>query len=116
MATFTGKNSATDIDFVLTDSTVGNTAVDDIFGGAATVHSLFLEAPSGTQHYKFYENSDPTVGSTAPDFIFKVTEPVVWTIIEGVSFDNFSYAVVDEPGTGGTTAPTPTCKLHAVVR
>jgi hypothetical protein len=116
MATFTGKSSSTDIDFVLTDDDVDETAVDDIFGGAATVHSLFLDAPSGTTHYKLYNNADPTVGTTHPDFIFRVTEPVVWTIVDGVSFDNFSYAAVQEDGTGGTTAPAVTCKLHAVVR
>ena len=116
MAALTGKHSSVDIDFVLTDENVGSTPVNDVFGGAATVHSLFLDAPSGTQHYRFFDNTAPSVGSTAPDFIFKVTEPVVWTIVDGVSFTNFSYAVADEPGTSGSTGPTPTCKLHAVVR
>lgn len=40
MATLTGKHSSTDIDFVLTDDDVDETAIDDIFGGAATIHSF----------------------------------------------------------------------------
>mgnify|MGYP003112857649 FL=1 len=125
MATKTGKYSATHTDFVLTDDDVDETAVDNVFGGTATVHSLYLDAPSGESAVKLYDNADPTVGTgsaTPPDFIFKVTEPVAWTIVDGITFTNLSYAAVrgdgGDPGygDGGTTAPAVTVKLHATVR
>tara|TARA_R110002020_G_scaffold430186_1_gene639816 strand:+ start:741 stop:1091 length:351 start_codon:yes stop_codon:yes gene_type:complete len=116
MAVFTGKTSLTKTDFVLTDDDVDETAIDDVFGGSATIYTMFMEVPSGTTYLKLYDNADPTVGTTAPDCIFKLTEAVSWTIIEGLEFTNFSYAAVQEDGTSGTTGPGVTVKLHVVVR
>jgi len=116
MAFFTGKSSITKTDFLLTDSDVDETAVDDVFAGSAIIYNMFMEVPSGTTYLKLYDNANPTVGTTAPDCIFKLTEAVSWTIIEGLEFTNFSYAAVQEDGTSGTTGPGVTVKLHAVVR
>jgi len=116
MATKTGKYSATHTDFVLTDDDVDETAVDNVFGGSATVYSMHMDVPSGTTHLRLYDNADPTVGTTEPDFIFKLTEEVCWTIIDGITFNNLSYAAVQEDGTSGNTGPAVTVKLHAVVR
>tara|TARA_Y100001951_G_C11098055_1_gene160444 strand:+ start:35 stop:385 length:351 start_codon:yes stop_codon:yes gene_type:complete len=116
MATFTGKNAITNLDYVLTDSNVNGTAVVDIFGGSSTVYSLFIEAPSGTSFLRIFDTAIVTVGTTEPNIIIKVTEDVMWTIVDGLPFTNFSYACVQENGTAGSTNPAVTIKLHAVVR
>ena len=118
MAVFSGKNSITQTDFIVTDSDVDETAIDDLFGGAAVVYSLFIENASSLAHLKIYDAADPTVGTTAPDIILQAvaSEQIDWQIVDGISFTNFSYACVQEDGTSGTTAPAGTVKLHSVVR
>lgn len=107
MPKFTGKSSITQTDFILKDDAVTATSVDDIFGGAATVHSIHIDNPGAVCWLKLYENVDPTVGTTGPDIILQAdgSEEVVWTIIDGISFTNFSYAAVSAAGTGGTGNP-----------
>ncbi len=120
----TNKNSVTNTDFVLTDLDVdadnnGGTAgdaKDDVFAGAATIHALFIDAPSGTSYLKLYDNPGPTIGTTAPDVILMVKEPCMWTILDGLAFTNVSYGASAEDGTGGTATPAVTVKLHMVVR
>jgi len=77
---------------------------------------MHMVVPSGTTHLRLYDNADPTVGTTDPDFIFKLTEAITWTIVDGITFSNLSYAAVQEDGTSGNTGPAVTVKLHAVVR
>ena len=118
MAFYTGKNSITQTDFILTDNDVDESAVDDVFGGSATVYSLYIENASSLAHLKISDTADPVVGSTAPDIILQAvaSEELMWQVVDGLAFTNFSYACVQEDGTDGTTAPAGTVKLHAVVR
>ena len=120
MAIFSGKKSITQSEFILTDDDVDETAVDDIFGGAGTLHGLHLENTHGATlaHFKAYDNADPTVGTTAPDLIIALpaNTETVWFVSDGIPFTNLSYASVQEDGTSGTTAPAAAVKLHAVVR
>jgi hypothetical protein len=121
----TNKTSVTNTDFILTDLDVdadnnGGTAgdaKDDVFAGAATIHSIFLDASGATTSYlKLYDNPAPTIGTTDPDVILMVKEPCMWTILDGLAFTNLSYGASAEDGTGGTATPTVTVKLHMVVR
>ena len=118
MATFSGKKSLTQIDYLLTDSDVDNTARADVFGGAATVYCLFLEANAGTTYLRIWDKASVSVGSDAPDFIFKLTGNVNWLIADGMPFNNFSYAAVTTSGTAGSSHPADgtTIKLNSVVR
>ena len=120
MAIVSGKKSITQIDFVLSDDDVDETAVDDIFGGAGTIHGFHFENTHGATgaHFKAYDNADPTVGTTSPDLIIHVPANMdtVWYVTDGIAFTNLSYACVQEDGTSGTSAPAAAVKLHAVVR
>ena len=121
MATFTGKKSIAQTDFLLTDTDVRGTGVyvgSDVFGGAATVHNIFIENAGALAYLKIYNVGVPVIGTTVPDIILvaPASEEVVWTIVDGLAFTNFSYAATSTKGTAGTTAPGGTIKLHAVVR
>tara|TARA_R110000824_G_scaffold355254_1_gene542406 strand:- start:261 stop:626 length:366 start_codon:yes stop_codon:yes gene_type:complete len=121
MATFTGKKSIAQTDFLLTDTDVRGTGVyigKDVFGGAAVVHNIFVENSGAIAYLKIYNVGVPDVGTTSPDIILvaPASEEVVWTIVDGLAFTNFSYASVSNKGTGGVSAPAGTIKLHAVVR
>lgn len=107
MPTTTGKRAVVQTDFLLKDDSVTAIPVDDIFGGAAVFHSIHIINPGATCWVKLYDNPDPQVGTTAPDIILQAdgSEEVVWTIIDGISFTNFSYAAVSAAGTGGTGNP-----------
>ena len=120
MAILSGKKSVTQTEFILSDDDVDETAVDDIFGGAGTIHGFHFENTHGATgaHFKAYDNSDPTVGTTSPDLIIHLPANVntVWFVTDGIAFTNLSYACVQEDGTSGTTAPAAAVKLHASVR
>lgn len=57
---------------------------------------------------KIYDNASPTVGTTPPDFIFKVpvNQRRSMVIPDGLDFNDLSFAVVTTGGTAGTTDPT----------
>jgi|TARA_R110000824_G_scaffold241128_1_gene429849 hypothetical protein len=120
MAVTTGKNSTTQKDFLLTDPDVDEVGVDDVFGGSAVIHGIFLENTHGSTaaHFKAYDNAAGVPGTTAPDIMIAIPgdKEHAWFIIDGIFFTNFSYACVQEDGTSGTTAPAAAVKLHAVVR
>tara|TARA_R100000808_G_C2136155_1_gene144495 strand:- start:580 stop:939 length:360 start_codon:yes stop_codon:yes gene_type:complete len=107
MPKFTGKNSIVQTDYLLKDDAVNATAVPDVFGGSAVVHNIHIINAGAVCWLKFYDHADPTVGTTDPDIILQAdgSEEVVWTIIDGISFTNFSYAAVSAAGTGGTGNP-----------
>ena len=63
-------------------------------------------------YLKMWHTASPTVGTTAPNFIFRIPagekrlQPI-GDLATGYSFATvMAYAVVTDPGTGGTTAPT----------
>tara|TARA_R110002012_G_scaffold310487_1_gene518784 strand:+ start:1627 stop:2004 length:378 start_codon:yes stop_codon:yes gene_type:complete len=125
MALLTSKSSITSTDFLLSDTDVdadkngtgvAGDAKDDVFAGSATIHSIFLDAPSGTSYLKLYDNTNPTIGSTAPDIILMVKEPNMWTIVDGIAVTNLSYGATNAGGTAGNTTPAVTVKLFMVVR
>ena len=87
-----------------------------MFAGSATIHSIFLDAPSNTSYLKLYDATDPTIGTTAPDIILMVKEPNMWTIVDGLPVTNLSYGATNAAGTAGNTTPAVTVKLFLVVR
>ena len=115
-----GKKSITQTEFVLTDGDVDEVGVDDIFGGAGTIHGFFFENTHGSTaaHFKAYNATNPTIGTIAPDLIIAcpANTETVWFCTDGLPFTNFSYACVQEDGTSGTTAPAAAVRFHSVVR
>ena len=59
-------------------------------------------------YLKIYDDPAPTVGTSAPAQIVKcpVNTRLAWVCPDGLAFNDLSFAVVIEPGTAGTTAPT----------
>lgn len=59
-------------------------------------------------YLKIYDNGNPIVGTTAPDYIFKVgvNQRRSIVIVDGLDFSILSFAVVVSGGTAGTTSPT----------
>ncbi len=91
-------------------SVTANSASKRIFGNQSViVRSIVMSVGAGEVDYvKMYENANPTIGTTDPDFIFEInasasTERIC---ISGHTANNLSIAAVTAAGTGGTTSPT----------
>ena len=86
-------------------------ANNDVTGAAGTIYQVEIDNsanPTTAAYLKIYDNAAPTVGTTAPDLIFRV--PVNQTrnfvVPSGFDFTNLSFACVTTGGTAGTTPLT----------
>ena len=113
-----GKNSAVQTDFLLTDTAVIATPVDNAFGGAVTIHTIVLNCAGAVAYYKFYDTAAADVGTDDPVIILQADagEITVWNIIDGIALTNLSYAQTNSLGTGGDVAATGTKQLFLHVR
>lgn len=96
-------------EFAIQTVTTG-TATKRVFGDQSVVlAAIGLTAGVGEVNYvKLYENANPTIGTTDPDFIFEIdasasTERIC---VSGHVANDLSVAAVQSAGTGGTTDPT----------
>lgn len=92
------------------DTAANATSEDDVLTGIATVYKIVINnaANSAASFLKLYNNVAPTVGTTAPDGIIKVSAGDTRTIIipKGWSFPTaLSFACVTAGGTAGITGP-----------
>ncbi|RMH78273.1 MAG: hypothetical protein D6681_20265 [Calditrichaeota bacterium] len=116
-------------DFSSTTS-AGATPVNDILLGPGYIHSVTVDnTASGASnvHVKLYDDAGPTVGGTDPAVILPVKAGEHRTFefrcfdssgnyTGGLKFDTaISYAVVQEAGTSGTTAPAATVNVYLTV-
>ena len=70
--------------------------------------------PTAASYVKFYDHLNPSVGTTAPEWCFKIDAGVrrQYVIPEGMAYAiGLSVATVTTPGTAGTVAPTSTVKV-----
>jgi len=95
---------------LIKDTDANATAKTDVTGAAGTVYMVDVDNtgnPADPAYLKIYDDPAPDVGTTDPDWIFKVPvnqrRPIV--IPGGLDFAALSFAVVTSPGTGGTTSP-----------
>lgn len=96
---------------LVVDADADGTAENDMTG---TTGSIFLvdvdnTANAAASFVKLYDAAAPTVGTTAPDWIFKIPASVrrVFACTEGVAFATaLSMACVTAGGTAGATGPT----------
>ena len=97
---------------IVTDTASNATAENDVRSGAATVYLVDVDntANAAVSYTKLYDSASPTVGTTAPDFIFKVTastRKVFVLDMSGVAFTTgLSFATVTAAGTAGTSSPS----------
>lgn len=110
---------------VIYDSDSDSTAETDVAGGSCEVDFIVVDNSANgaqAQHFKMWDAKGPTVGTTAPDFIFKIPAgqvvPLAFDeedsdgIVSGLTFSTaLTYATVQEAGTAGTTAPTSDVKV-----
>lgn len=125
------SNNEQMVDFpdLVIDTDAGATAVRHVFRNSAVAEgsSLSLEdmhiinntsgALAGTVYLKIYDSLDPVVGTTDPEVIIMAPHggAITVDISGGVTIENnVSYAVVQEAGTAGTTAPGTTVTVHLV--
>lgn len=97
---------------IVTDTTSNATSEDDVRGGATTVYMVDVDntANAAVSYVKLYDSASPTVGTTAPDFVFKVTastRKVFVLDMSGIAFTTgLSFATVTAGGTAGTSSPS----------
>lgn len=103
------------------DTDADATAENDVNTGAATVYIIKVDnVNNGSQavFLKLYNNVAPTVGTTAPDMVWRVPGGAAPTIMiaEGINFaTGLSFACVTAGGTGGTTSPTNDVAVSLVI-
>jgi len=78
------------------DEDLKNIVRKDVMGGACTVYSMEIhnDGTGGTKYVKFFDDVNPTMGTTVPDFMFEVannfrsilTFPAGITFVNGLSF------------------------------
>lgn len=96
---------------LIVDDDAGASARTSVTGAAGLLYQIDVDNSANVDNaafLKIFDSANPTVGTTAPDYIFKVpvNQRRGLVIPEGVAFTNLSFAVVVSGGTAGTTAPT----------
>lgn len=89
---------------------LGASADNDINSGAATLYIVEVDntANSAASFIKFWDAAAPTVGTTDPMEMYKITASKLetWIIPRGLVFGTgMSVAALTTGGTGGTTSP-----------
>ena len=96
---------------VYKQSVTNGTATKNLTGTTAMVYLVVLDntANAAASYLKFYNNVNPTVGTTDPDFIIMApsTTKLTMHIPSGIAFSTaLSIACVTAGGTAGVTNPT----------
>lgn len=97
---------------VVSDADADATAERNIGDGAAVVYLITIDNALNAAEAEFlclYDAQNPTVGTTAPDFVFRVSGGQLREFYcpEGFEFDTaVSMACKTAGGTAGTTNPT----------
>lgn len=95
---------------VIKDATLNKTVEQDVMAGPCRLFG-FIATGNATEEIflKFYDNQEPTAGTTAPDFQFPIPDasPVEVVFPEPIIFENgLSLLASTEKGTPVTTDPT----------
>lgn len=82
-----------------------------VAGGAGLLLQVDIDNTANTDavYVKLWNHAGPTVGTTAPEWVFKCPASVrrIFSCTPGSNFaTNLSLACVTTGGTGGTTSPT----------
>lgn len=87
------------------------TANNDVTGTSGSIYMIEIDNEGNADnaaYLKLYDNASPTIGTTSPDWVFKVAVNQKRSIVvpSGLDFTNLSFACVISGGTAGTTGPT----------
>lgn len=97
---------------IVQDSASNATSEDNVRNGATTVYMVDVDnsANAAVTYVKLYDSAAPTVGTTAPDMILKVTASARKVFVfdmAGIAFTTgLSFASLTAGGTAGVTGPT----------
>jgi len=98
------------------ETDAGASAINNIFGGAATLRTIEIDNGGGAAVYlKLYDATGPTIGTLAPDLIFlcPASSKRAYIIADGIAFGTgVSMACVTTAGTAGTSSPSGTQKIY----
>ena len=105
---------------VVVDTSVDATAVNNVSGGTTVLSYIELDntANSVASYLKVYNLASPTVGTSSPDIVVRAAAQTKEYFIcpQGVDFGTaLSYACVTTGGTAGTTSPTYSVILRAII-
>lgn len=115
---------------VIYDSDADGTVEFDVMGGATNVATIIVDNSANAaqaEYLKLWDAKAVTIGTTAPDFIFKIPAGQVCffdfqeetsdgTVSEYVAFQTaLSYACVTTAGTAGSTSPTSNVKVWVII-
>ncbi len=97
-----------------------NTADANFTGAAGTLHLLQIDntANSSSMYFKLVDDSSATVGTTSPDFVFRVRASTKSTFVfpTGLVFSTgFTAYCVSTGGTAGTSSPGSAVVVHAII-
>lgn len=100
------------------DDSVGATAVV-VTQNKKLAHLVVDNSLNSSETFlKIYDSSAPTVGTTDPDIVIQVpasSKLSVSFLDSKPSFTNLAWAALTTPGTGGTTGPTNSVVVEALV-
>lgn len=97
---------------IIQDNDSNATSEDNVRNGATTVYMVDVDnsANAAVTYVKLYDATGPTVGTTAPDMILKVTASARKIFVfdmAGIAFTTgLSFASLTAGGTAGVTGPT----------
>ena len=105
---------------IIRDADIDETVEKNVNDGAATVYGVTADnsANGATSYLKFYNDANPTVGTTDPDLVLMVPASATRSYIfkGGINLaTSLSIAAVTTAGTAGTTGPTSALVANIVV-
>jgi hypothetical protein len=103
------------------DSSVSNSIVNNVTLSSGTLYNLEIDnTGAGTPtavYFKIWDNTNPTLGTTEPDYYWKIPANVKRNInLDGLVLSNgFSYACVKGSAVDNTVAPDTTVQIYAII-
>lgn len=95
---------------LIVDTVANATAKNSVTGAAGTIYMIDIDntGNSVASFLKIYDSASPTIGTTVPDYVFRIpsSQRRCIAIPEGLGFTDLSYACTTAGGTAGTTGPT----------
>jgi len=96
---------------LIEETVATSTPNKSVTGESGKIYQLDIDNSGNSDnaaYLKIYDTGNPIVGTTSPDYIFKVgvNQRRSIVIVDGLDFSILSFAVVVSGGTAGTTSPT----------
>ena len=120
MGTVTLTSQAAPIGAIISKIVAANNSANaNITGASGTLHVIQINntANSAAMYFKMVDGTSATVGTTAPEFIFRVSASSTLTCVfpGGIVFTSgFTAYCVQQAGTAGTSSPGSSVIVHFI--